>query len=160
MRDLSVKLNVVLAIAVAILGGKVFMGDAPRQQPAIATSAAAAVQPLRSAAAGPATAIDARLATIDARLAAIERALATASVAVPNARTAATTAATTAAPIDAQTAAAADRRVAAMFPQGRFDHADLIRFRAALGELPADQQAALAAAFSRAVNGDRLQSRM
>jgi hypothetical protein len=68
--------------------------------------------------------------------------------------------ATTAAPIDPQTAAAADRRVAAMFPQGRFDHADLIRFRAALGELPAEQQAALAAAFSRAVNGDRLQSRM
>jgi hypothetical protein len=100
--------------------------------------------------------MDARLATIDARLAEIERALATASVAAPNARTAATTAA----PIDAQTAAAADRRVAAMFPQGRFDHADLIRFRAALGELPADQQAALAAAFSRAVNGDRLQSRM
>lgn len=152
MRDLSVKLNVVLAIAVAILGGKVFMGDAPRQQPAIATSAAAAVQPLRSAAAGPATAIDARLATIDARLAAIERALATASVAVANAPTAT--------PIDTQTAAAADRRVAAMFPQGRFDHADLIRFRAALGELPAEQQAALAAAFSRAVNGDRLQSRM
>lgn len=152
MRDLSVKLNVVLAIAVAILGGKLFMGDAPRQQPAIAMSAAAAAQPLRTAAAGPAGAIDARLTTIDARLAAIERALATASVAVPNA--------TTAAPIDTQTAAAADRRVAAMFPQGRFDHADLIRFRAALGELPADQQAALAAAFSRAVNGDRLQSRM
>jgi hypothetical protein len=158
MRDLSVKLNMVLAIAVAILGWKVLMGDVPRQPPAIASSAAAStpVQPPRSAVAGHAGAMDARLATIDARLAAIERALATASVAAPNARTAATTAA----PIDAQTAAAADRRVAAMFPQGRFDHADLIRFRAALGELPADQQAALAAAFSRAVNGDRLQSRM
>jgi hypothetical protein len=154
MRDLSVKLNLVLAIAVAILGWKVFIGDTPRQPPAIASSAAASTpaQPPRSAAAGQAGAMDARLATIDARLAEIERALATASVAVPNA--------TTAAPIDPQTAAAADRRVAAMFPQGRFDHADLIRFRAALGELPAEQQAALAAAFSRAVNGDRLQSRM
>ncbi len=64
------------------------------------------------------------------------------------------------APIDPRIAAAADRRVSSMFPDGRFDHADLIRFRAALGELPAEQQAALAAAFSRAVNGDRLQSRM
>lgn len=154
MRDLSVKLNVVLAIAVAILGWKVLMGDAPRRQTAIAPSAAAAApaQPPRSAAAGHAAAMDARLAAIDARLAEIERALATASVAAPDA--------TTAAPIDPQAAAAADRRVAAMFPQGRFDHADLIRFRAALGELPAEQQAALAAAFSRAVNGDRLQSRM
>jgi hypothetical protein len=154
MRDLSVKLNVVLAIAVAILGWRVFMGDAPRQESAIASPAAAAV-PAQSplpAAAGPAGAIDARLTAIDARLAEIERTLAASPAVTQNPVHAAS--------IDPQATTAADRRVAAMFPDGRFDHADLIRFRAALGELPAEQQAALAAAFSRAVNGDRLQSRM
>lgn len=152
MSHLSVKLNVVLAIAVAILCWKVFMGDAPQQRPATASPVDAPVRPSLSDVAVSSGAIDARLAAIDARLAAMERAVATASVAAPNA--------TTPASIDPQAAAAADRRVAAMFPQGRFDHADLIRFRATLGELPAEQQAALAAAFSRAVNGDRLQSRM
>lgn len=150
MTNLSAKLNVVLAIAVAILGWKAFVPDAPRQEPAIASQLAAPAP--TPPAAGPATAIDARLAAIDTRLAAMERALAAMPGAAP------TDAPAT--PIDPQVAAAADRRLASMFPDARFDHAELAQFRAALGELPADQQAALAAAFSRAVNSDRLRSRM
>jgi hypothetical protein len=154
MSNLCVKLNVMLAIAATILGGMLIIREAPREhattaQPAIASAQA---QSTAATAADPSVAMDARLAAIDARLAAMERALAVMPAAAPTSAVIA--------PIDPQAAAAADRRVASMFPDARFDHAELIRFRAALGELPADQQVALAAAFSRAVNSDRLQSRM
>ncbi len=153
MTNLSVKLNVILAIAVAILGGMLFIGDPPREEASIPrVSHAPAPMPPSSPPADSSIAIEARLSMIDTRLAEIERALA-ASPAV-------TQSPAPAASIDPEAAAAADRRVEAMFPDGRFDHADLVRFRASLGELPKDQQIALAAAFSRAVNGERLQSRM
>lgn len=92
-----------------------------------------------------------RLTAIDARLAALERA---------GGGTAAAASAKT--QIDAPDPAGfaeADRRLATLLPGRVLGHEDVMRFQATIAALPADQQLALSAAFSRAVNEDRIRLR-
>ncbi len=92
------------------------------------------------------------LARIDARLAAMEREMI--------AKQAPQTASSPSEQVDPQAMAAADRRLASIIPDGEFDHDDMRKLDSALAHLSKDEKFQLMAAFSRAVNTDRIKLRM
>lgn len=151
--SLSHWINFVLLAAVLTLGWMLFERSAPRDD-APARTSAEDESPSSSSApvdtdADAMHAISARLAAIDARLSAIERN----SPATSGERTAPAAAQ---APIDPRTAAIADRRLSAMFPDGRVDQEDMQRFHLALSSLPANEQIALTASMTQAINAGRV----
>jgi hypothetical protein len=62
--------------------------------------------------------------------------------------------------LDPQSIAAADRRFASIFHEKEFKQEDMIRLQVAIASLPEDEQYQLMAAFSRAVNSNRIKLRM
>ncbi len=90
------------------------------------------------------------LARIDARLAALERARAPASATVPSPP-----------PIVAGSpdALAADRKLAAMVPQGPITDRQLTMLQAQIGQLPPDDFRQVSAALARAINSGQVQVR-
>ncbi|GEM_PF-1313200 len=153
--SLSHSINIVLCVAVLVLGWMLFARSAPRDDaPVRANAEDESPSSASSSASSPADsdalhAISARLAAIDARLSAIERGPSVA----PGDRTAPVAAQ---APISPQMAAAADRRLNAMFPDGRVDQEEMQRFHVALASLPADEQLALTASMTQAINSARI----
>jgi len=99
-------------------------------------------------------AVSAQLSEINARISAIER------QALPQTPTATTGAApaqvTTRTAVTPQAAALAQQRLRAMFPSGRVDREGMQRFHIAMANLPPDEQIALTAAMSQAVNAARI----
>ena len=154
--SLSHSINFVLLAAVLTLGWMLFQRSSPRAEPTAALVAedetSTASSPARMGAdsdtADAMAAISARLAAIDARLSAIERGAPPPSVgqAAPAPPT-----------IAPQAAAAAERRLNAMFPDGRVDQEDMQRFQMTLATLPPDERLALTASMTQAINAARIQ---
>lgn len=90
-----------------------------------------------------------RLQRIDARLAALEA----------GARPAARAPATLPARIDPGTIPDADRRLVALLPDSDVDHEDWLRWQNSLAGMPEAERFAMSAAFSRALNENRIRLR-
>jgi hypothetical protein len=153
MLKVSIVFNVALSIAALAMGWVIYtQRSAPAVVPSASerSSAPSIISADDNAAVN--TMIVGQLRAIDARLQAIERG--------SPAKPAADDAERSRPPaINPQAAAAADRRIKEMFPDSKFDHTDTIRFQSTLASLPREERDALALAFSRAVNSDRLKMR-
>jgi hypothetical protein len=158
MSRLSTACNVVLATVVLAQGWVLFArGDGAIVEPLSAHGAARDVDGTDAASTDASAALASQLARIDARLAALERSL-PALEAVP-AASSQRSPGTSSSPSDPQRAAAADRRLAAMLVDDDIDHWDMQRFHIAIAGLPPEEQIAMSAAFSRAVNENRVRLR-
>lgn len=151
----STSLNVVLSVVVLAQAWMLHRHDASIAvgvSDAIATASPDATASATIAAPGEdplALAVMDRLQRIDARLAALEaaaRPAATASTPVP-------------ARIDPRTIADADRRLAALLPDTEIDQQDWLRWQTTLAGLSEAERFAMSAAFSRALNENRIRLR-
>jgi hypothetical protein len=151
----STLLNVVLSVVVLAQAWMLYRHDAPdtRVDPdALPTASAHARTPSTAGVAGDdplALAVMDRLQRIDARLAALEA----------GARPAAPAAAPLPARIDPRTIADADRRLAALLPDRELDQQDWLRWQTTLAGLSETERFAMSAAFSRALNENRIRLR-
>lgn len=167
MSRLSIACNVVLATVVLAQGWVLFArGDGTMIEPASARSAALDADATDAASTDASAALASQLARIDARLAALERSRPAAEAMLPasGASPQLTSPQAPSSRIDPQRAAAADRRLAAMLADDgidhrNIDHRDMQRFHIAIAGLPPEEQIAISAAFSRAVNEDRVRLR-
>jgi hypothetical protein len=150
MSRLSTACNVVLTAVVLAQGWVLFArGDGLTGASTADRIDAIGAQPTDDPPTDASAALASQLARIDARLAAMERAQ-------PAAQPPASPAA---ASIDPQRAAAADRRLAAMLADSELDQREMQHFQASIAGLPPEEQIAISAAFSRAVNEDRIRLR-
>lgn len=153
MSRASIVLNVLLAVAVAALAGALYArtgeGNSPFA-PMSAGNSGRTVPPASAIDAETADRLGAQLARIDTRLAALETA---ASPGVAIARVAQP------APPE-MPAAEADRRLGAPLPGRQIGHRELNEFHARRATLPPEEQFALSAALSRAINENRIRMRM
>jgi hypothetical protein len=163
MSRLSIACNVVLAAVVLAQGWVLFArGDGSMIEPASARSAALDADGADAASTDASAALASQLARIDARLAALERSRPAAEAMPP--ASSASSQPTSSSRIDPQRAAAADRRLAAMLADDgidhrNIDHRDMQRFRIVIAGLPPEEQVAMSAALSRAINDDRARLR-
>jgi hypothetical protein len=167
MSRLSIACNVVLATVVVAQGWVLFArGDGTIAEPLSARSAALAADGTDAGSTDASAALASQLARIDARLAALERSQPAADAMSPTstAPSQPSSPPISSSRIDPQRAAAADRRLAAMLADDgidhrNIDHRSMQRFRIAIAGLPPEEQIAMSAAFSRAVNEDRVRLR-
>ncbi len=157
MPRISIALNAVLVVAVLVMGWVLYKREPVPPAQRLVSAVTTHSLPIDHRAAEHKDVIADnviinRLHAIDARLSTIEHGLQTDSAHDNTERSIVPV-------VSAQAATVADRRIKEMFPDSKFDHSETIRFHAALASLPADEQAALSLAFSRAVNSDRLKMR-
>ncbi len=146
--SLSISINLILFAAVSVLGWLLY--DRTKANEADIIVRSAALGPVSSPAPvdpDALSAISSRLTAIDTRLSAIERH----TPAIPTSTTTPTPVS-----ITPQAAAIADRRLNAMFPDGRVDQEDMQRFHIALASLPADEHIAITASMTQAINAGRI----
>lgn len=164
---LSIACNVVLATVVLAQGWVLFArGDGTMIEPSSARGAALDADGTDVASTDASAALASQLARIDARLAALERSQSD-TQAMPSASSASSQRSslqTSSSRIDPQRAAAADRRLTEMLADDgidhrSIDHRDMQRFHIAIAGLPPEEQIAMSAALSRAVNEDRVRLR-
>ncbi len=155
MPRLSTSLNVVLLAVVLAQAWMLYRHDIPAagaapDMPATASSDARPASPVAAAGQDPlALAVMDRLQRIDARLAALET----------GARPAATAPTPLPARIDPRTIPDADRRFASLLPDSDIDQQDWLRWQTALAAMPEAERFAMSAAFSRALNENRIRLR-
>jgi hypothetical protein len=157
MSRLSTACNVVLTAVVLAQGWVLFArGDGLTGASTADRIDAIGAQPTDDPPTDASAALASQLARIDARLAALERVQ---PAAQPPASGLVAPASPAAASIDPQRAAAADRRLAAMLADSELDQREMQHFQASIAGLPPEEQIAISAAFSRAVNEDRIRLR-
>lgn len=151
----SVLLNAALLAVVLAQAWMLHGRDAPTARAdsdALPTASAYAKAPSTAGVAGDgplALAVMDRLERIDARLAALEA----------GARPAAPAAAALPVRIDPDTIPDADRRLAALLPDREIDQQDWLRWQTTLAGLSEAERFAMSAAFSRAINENRIRLR-
>lgn len=151
----SALLNVALLAVVLVQAWMLHGRDAPTTRvdsDALPTASIHAQTPSTAGIAGDdplALAVMDRLQRIDARLAALEA----------GARPAASAAAKLPERIDPGTIADADRRLAALLPDREIDSQDWLRWQTTLAGLSEPERFAMSAAFSRALNENRIRLR-
>ena len=164
MSRLSTACNVVLATVVFAQGWVLFArGDGATVEPVSTGGATVDADGMDAASTDASAALTSQLARIDARLAALERSLPAAG-AVPGISPQPSSPGTMSPSADPQRAAMADRRLNTLLVDNGIDHRSvdhrsMERFRIAIAGLPPEEQIAMSAALSRAVNEDRVRLR-
>ncbi len=159
MNRITVVLNILLAITVLALGALLYQGRTTSSFPSrqLNANTASGIPEERKIQANNrddsnAVVLD-RLAALDARLIAMEHRLPR-SQDVSNDRPAIKN------ELSQQALNLANRRLFAMFPDGNLDQNDMNRYQAALSGLSADERLALTAAFTQAINTNRIKIRI
>jgi hypothetical protein len=149
--SLSFLVNLVLLFAVLVLGWALYDRGARAEGTHVSTQTTSQGLALPASTRDPdaMSAIAARLAAIDARLSAIEHN-------APSASPGAADQAQKKRPISPQAAAVANQRLAAIVSGHHFDQNAMVEFNMQLAKLPEDEQIALAAALTQAINQGRV----
>lgn len=150
--SLSLSINLVLFAAVVVLGWKLYDRKTPHAGSSVLAESVTENTAASAAAFSghdPISGISARLAAIDARLSSIERRQ---EAAQPGEQKQAVAIK----PISPQAAALANERLASVVTGQEFDQNAMVGFNIALAKLPEDEQIALAAALTQAINQGRI----
>ncbi len=150
--SLSLSINLILLAAVVVLGWTLYDRKAPDAGSSVlAESVTQNEAPSAAAFSGhdPISGISARLAAIDARLSSIERRQEAAQPSEQKQTVAIK-------PISPQAAALANERLASIVTGQEFDQNAMVGFNVALAKLPEEEQIALAASLTQAINQGRI----